>query len=630
MGHDPGAVQRAFEQAEKVSPPDAEGGQEGENQSPLDVPYRGEGGTPISDDDDGPDLVDDGGPRGSRLPPGFPVQPLGMASGKFHFLTARGEKAELSAGAMNNRANLVALVAGAADPIDQLAAIGRPESKRDQGFCVSAAADRLMEACSDLPLFDDAMEIRHFGTWRGSNGHPIVHLGERLITGPDEPKTGRMVGKALYPAVPSRASPANEICSADDVDWLRKRIQDYWNWGGEHDADIVIGFVGQAALGHYPDWRTHLYIKGKHGNGKSTLLKIISLMLGGMSGGVKNSTSAAAIRQATNRMAYCRIFDEAEQEEGQGIDDVIALFRLMSGSEGAEVERGTSDHSGVRFQLYGAGLFAGIIPSGMGPRDVSRFVMLSLNQRETDGDPLDAAMRLQDLHRDAEGLGASIWARMLSLAPVRWDQTFRLYSGMVQGLGGTSRTGDTIGAILAGWDLMLFDAPLVCPQSGEQRRDRLERAQEIAQPLIDMTQEAEERGEGERFLDTLFGTYINKDHGGAVTAAELIEMLQQDADLTHNNKLLGRLGARVLDGDRGQRELFIINGTDPQLNRAMAGTRWRKGGHTAALDTMPEVKKAKNPVRVAGRAMRGRIIPARFLPGFEDEAPEGGDYDHAL
>lgn len=627
MGQDIGAVRRAFDQAEQVGPIRQKDASEVQNEPPIDRSSRGESAAP---DHDGPDLIDDGGGGSARLPRSFPVQPLGMAAGKFHFLTARGEKIELTAGAMNNRANLVALVAGAADAIDHLAGIAPPENRRDNGFNVASAADKLMQACSDLPLFDDAMQIRHCGTWRGADGHPIVHLGEQLITAPNEPRIGRMINKALYPAVPARPAPSNEICSQADLEWIRDRIRQFWNWGGESDADVLMGFIGQAVLGQYPDWRAHCWIKGKHGSGKSTLLDVVSSLMGGMSIGVKNSTSAAAMRQTTNRMAVARIFDEAEKTAGGAVEEVIALFRLMSGADGAQVERGTSDHSGVRFELYGAGLLASIIPGGMAPQDQSRFVMLTMGERASDLDPADQALLLDELQSDAKRLGASIWARMLSLAPDRWDRTFRIYNGLVQGIGGVARSGDTIGAILAGWDLMLFDAPLVCPTSGEPLRDRLDLAKAIAQPLIAMTQEAEEESEGERFLRTLFGTYISKDHGGAVTVAELIEALQDSPDLDYNNKLLGRVGARVLGGDQGQRELFVINGHNPLLDRAMAGTRWRGGGHTAALDTMTAVTKSPKPMRVAGRAMRGRIIPARFLPGFRDKAPEGGGYDHAV
>lgn len=602
-------VRNTFRSAEQVT-----------SDAPVDFTTRKKGGDadPDGDDPDGPDLIETDGDLG--LPGGFPVHPLGMAGGKFHFLTARGEMTELSAGAMNNRSNLVALVAGCQDPVGQLERVARPESKRDHGFNVSRAADQLMQACSALPLFDPSMPIRHFGTWRGRSEHPIVHLGESIQAPGDDTRTGRMIAKALYPAVPSRSAPGTEAAQVEDLKWIRDRIQRFWNWAGDSDADYLMGFVGQGVLGQFPSWRTHMYVKGKHGSGKTTATKVVSALLGGMSTGVKNSTSAAAIRQTTNRMAVTRIFDEAEADDSGSIAEVIALFRLMSDAEGAQVERGTSDHAGIRFELYGAGFLASIIPAQMTSADRSRFVILTLGEREVDDDPADQALLLDELQRDAEALGPAIWRRMLDLAPARWDQTFRVYNGLVQGLGARARTGDTIGAILAGWDLMLHDAPLVDPSTGKPDEDRLERAKALAQPLIAQSKEAEEEGEGERCLRTIFAALIHKDHGGVITAQELLERMQDrngEVD-QYDNRLIGRLGLRLLDGKAGDHDMFIANGQNPLLDRALAGTRWRGGGHRAALDTIRGVHPAPSAIRVAGRPVRGLIIPARLLPGGEE------------
>ncbi|CUH66831.1 hypothetical protein TG4357_02666 [Thalassovita gelatinovora] len=611
-------VRRALE-----SPEDIDSGTMGGGDPAADAPFYHE-----ETMDTGPELIegDDGGSH--LLPRGFPVQPLGMAAGKFHFLTSRGEMAELSAHAMNSRANLVALVAGVDDPIGHLATIGPVQNRRDNGFNTAIAADTLMEACCALPLYDPTTPVRHFGTWRGSTDTPVVHLGETLLASKDEKRRGRMIGRALFPAVPSRSGPSDSAAKADEIAWVRDRIQDMWNWASDHDADVLIGCVGQAALGQYPSWRTHTYIKGKHGSGKTTLTKIVSSLLGGMSTGVKNSTSAAAIRQTTNRQAIARVFDEAEADEADANRDVIALFRLMSDAEGAQVERGTSDHQGITFQLYGAGFLSSVIPVAMTPADRSRFVILTIAERDEDDNVTEQALRLDDLQEDARALGPQVWRRMLDLAPDRWDRTFRIYNVLVQGLGARARSGDTIGAVLAGWDLMLFDTPVFDATGDGADMERLERAKIIAQPLIDMSAEAEEEGEGERCLRTLFSGLIQKDHGGVITVAELIERINNgEGDQGQfDNKLLGRLGLRILDGPKSGRDMFIAHGQNPLLDKSFAGSRWRKGGHRAALETISDVRPSPRTVRVAGRSVRGLIVPARFLPGWK-EAPQSDPDD---
>ncbi|MEY8143029.1 hypothetical protein [Falsihalocynthiibacter sp. CO-5D18] len=575
----------------------------------------------------------DGGARAPRrsieeiLPEGFPIIPLGQSAGKFYFLSARGEIISHAAGALGMRSNLVALISGVDDPIWWLGKIAMPGPK-DDGFKSTTAADVLMEAASSLPLFDPSMPMRNFGTWRAETGIPVVHLGETIQCGKNEPRRGRMIGKALYPAVPARAFPSDVKASADDLDWIRERLQRYWSWLGDNDAALIMGWIGQAALGQFPDWRTHMWIKGKQGSGKTTLLAIISDLLGGMSSGVRNSTSAAAVRQTTNRQALARLFDEAETEGGAGqIEEVIKLFRLMSGSEGASVERGTADHAGIRFELHGAGLLASIIPGAMSPQDRSRFVMLSVNEAPKSESPADTAARLNELQVDAKELGPKVWRRMLDLAPHRWDEAFRVYNSLVQRLGARSRSGDTIGAILAGWDLMFFDDPVIDKKTGVANPDRMARAIELAQPLIAVASEAEEEGEGERCLRTLFAGLIHKDHGGVATVNEIIESAMKNGTTEdYQDKLLGRIGLRFLKREKNTHELFIANPANPLLDRVFAGTRWRGGGHRAALETIASVSPSPSPIRVTGRPTRGLIIPSRLLPGFDEPEVEPIDF----
>lgn len=578
------------------------------------------------DDDAGGGFIDDEDEVGGILPPRFPVQPLGQADGKFHFLTARGEKAELTASAMASRSNLVALFAGAPDPMASLAMIGEKKSK-DIGFNAALAADVLMQACSELPLFDPSTSMRHFGTWRGSTEHPVVHLGEEIIVGSGERRRGRRVGDALYPAVPAKPPPAARPALAEDLAHVRDRIRDAWSWGSGHDADAIMGWVGQAVLGQYPSWRTHCYIRGRHGSGKTTLTKLVSDLLGGMSTGVKNGATAASIRQITNRQAIARIFDEAEGDDHGSISDVVALFRLMSGSDGAKVERGTSDHGGVSFELYGAGFLAAIIPAHMTPADRSRFVILAMNERQASDNPAAAAQILANLQADAKALGPEIWRRMITLAPQRWDRTFQVYNGLVQSLGAPSRTGDTVGAILAGWDLMLHDAPLCDPKTGEACQDRLELARKIALPFVAASHEADEESDGARCLRAIFAGLIEKDHGGRITVAELIQKAQRaekDPE-PDDQRMLGRIGVRIQPGPRYQRDMFIANAENPLLSRVLAGSGWIKGGHRAALDTIGDVKPSPKSIRVAGKPARGLIVPAHHLPGYQpSETSEDG------
>ncbi|MBC7157383.1 MAG: ATP-binding protein, partial [Rhodobacteraceae bacterium] len=317
------------------------------------------------------------------VPGDMPVRPLGQHAGVFHFLTARGEVSALSAAQLERRSSLVALFTGDPDPLAWLRLIGPPATPRDDGFSPSAAADWLMARCGELPLFDPATPVRGYGTWRGPHG-PVAHVGEALhhAGGRVEP-AGTIAGGAIWPATHGRAAPAERAADYEDVRDLLDALARCWAWGRDTDPETLVGFVGQALLGEYPHWRTHLYVTGRRGSGKSALLRVLSAMAGGMSAGVKKGSTAAAVRQNSNGQALLRIFDEAEAGSDRGaVEELVALLRLQSDVGGAEVERGTADHSGIRFRLFGAGALGSIIPANMPPQDRSRFVFVTLRQRD--------------------------------------------------------------------------------------------------------------------------------------------------------------------------------------------------------------------------------------------------------
>jgi hypothetical protein len=88
--------------------------------------------------------------------------------------------------------------------------------------------------------------------------------------------------------------------------------------------------------------------------------------------------------------------------------------------------------------------------------------------------------------------------------------------------------------------------------------------------------------------------------------------------------MIGRFGLRVFGEGVGKKKLFVANAENPALNKALGGTRWRGGGHKAALQTIPDVQPYRGTMRVAGRTQRGLVVPARFLPGYESGASDGG------
>ena len=599
----PARIRAAFAAAESVDPMDDTGAS-----PPGDLPP----GRPPE------------APEPCDLPPSFPVVPLGHADGTFHFLTGRGEMMSLSAAALCQRSHLVALFSGAPASSEWLMRIG-PPGPRDIGFSALKASDFLVQACAALPLFDGNIRIRRRGTWRGPGGEPVAHLGDRLLMNGETIAPGCTFGAAVYPAAPAAPAPVAEACDVGDLLSIRDAIAAKWNWETPQDADLLMGFIGQAVLGQFPEWRAHLWLQGRSGAGKSTLIGLISALLGGMSAGVRDEATAAAVRQADRDQAVVHIFDEAEATGEIGnVEKLVALFRLTSGADGARIERGSSGGTTTCFWLYGAALFGSINPGIMRPQDRSRFIMLRLGALPSVSDAVQSATELADLEEAAVYYGPHVWRRMLDQAPKRWDHAVRRYAALVHALGGDRRAAATIGAVLAGWDLLLHEEPLadVLARDGSEGGDRLERARALAQRLLSDVEESAAEDEGARCLRLLMAAAVPRDRGGQTQVAELIQELQGMAappsPTLEEARLLARAGLRVMPGDRGARGLFVANGALPILDRAFAGTPWRAGGHRSALLTLEGARPSPQTVRVGGVKNRGVILGAEHLPEVED------------
>ena len=538
-----------------------------------------------------------------------PIQPIGHCNGTFYLLSGSGELRNISGDKLEVGKGVRELF------------VGRPgwEDFLLENFPARHGWDRrqvglwIMDRCADKGLISEGtLQIRNTGVWRGEDGRPIVHCGDVLFQSGGTTKAGHVTGSVVFPALPPVAPPADTSADIDDARHILESIRSTWCWARATHADLVIGWLGLAYLGGFPDWRPHIALSGPRGSGKSKLLEILSLLLGPMSGKVLNGNSEASIRQSRNGEARALIIDEAEaQADGTRLDAVIGLLRLMCGGEGAHVTRGTSHHQAKSFNLIGTGLLAAILPPPMPPQDQSRFVTISLEKLQIAKGEASAAMALATFTDEARELGKALWRRMLDQAH-RWDTTEQTYKSAAAAMGADPRDAATAAAILAGRDLLLNDTPI--------NEERIEADRPLFDVMLSTSADTDASSEGEQCLRHLFGYQPRLAHGRVASVEELIAFVTSGESATEEDKqALARLGLRVMPAGEG---LWILSGQHPQLDEAFKGTRWIKGTHSSALRQLPGVQAARNPVRVGGSKRRAIELPASFLPC--DEHEEGG------
>lgn len=328
---------------------------------------------------------------------------------------------------------------------------------------------------------------------------------------------------------------------------------------GKDTASALLGFVVSALAGGSLKWRSHLWLTGPRGVGKTTVWKILSEVFAGHAVDVEGRSSAAGIRQHVKASARPVLVDEAEpgtmRWEGQGL---IMLARASS--SGAEQVLGTPDGKGCSFRLNSSFCFASINPPAMNAADATRFHIVRLNRHTGGRLPtfkkgfLDrfGQIILHELIHNHDGLIGSI----------------DIAKGKLKGA--EERLKDTIGTLIG-------SAGFVMPKLLEVEALRFNQSAFEQDDAIDM-------------LNKILGAQIKADLSVsmALTGAE---SLAAEA-----------VGVRVMTNDSGK-WVFVANHNEPLKEKAKI-----QGNYAEVLARLSGAQTSYK-ARVGGRSARGIAIP---------------------
>lgn len=332
------------------------------------------------------------------------------------------------------------------------------------GFKQDDASEALINACGVAGIFDAQGRVRGRGAHKGKNGALIVHYGDKVmvarrgVTGQSKPPEWYDTGlhdRYVYPA----ASPTPRPAPNDDgaigtgaVEQLLGLIST-WNWRrGTLDAMLALGWIAQTAISGALTWRSHLFVTGGRGTGKSSFNGKDGLCDRLLEDGALRTGSAteAAVRQLLRAQTIPVIFDEFEPNafNAHKLAAVLELARVAS--SGGDVHKGSSDHKAAEFVLNSAFQFSAILTPHMEPQDRSRFAVLEL-------EPLPAGAAKLDLENAGLPAIGAVLARRMIDGWARWPATFVAYHDALTARGHNSRSADTFGTLLAAADLALYD-----------------------------------------------------------------------------------------------------------------------------------------------------------------------------
>lgn len=424
------------------------------------------------------DMAPDTGRQGEDdydpFPPGCAVRPLGIGQGQIcYYLDALGQLVELKP-RDHGKNNIIALFGPALSWLEaSYAQWSKPVREQIDGKWVIVAESKIIgfdQAKASAALIVQCVRrgiFNPFGRLRGLGAHKpdkggglIMHFGDVLLVTVPNAKGGikdwKYVQAGLhegyvYQAAEPIQRPWHETCNTKAAEKLLALLQT-WRFKRELiDARFALGALALGPVGGASPWRSHIYITGGAGTGKSSLNGKDGLIHKVFGKGVFRTanTSGAGLRQTLRNSTVPVMIDEFEATKNNDrVQEVIELARISSSAD--EITRGSSDHTAQSFTLQSSFWFSSIKIPPMTPADRSRFAILEL-------DPIPAGTPPLDLSKyDLEGMGRALTRRMVDGWERFWPTKLKFHEAL--GLAGhSSRACDQFATLLAAADVVLED-----------------------------------------------------------------------------------------------------------------------------------------------------------------------------
>lgn len=490
------------------------------------------------------------------------------------------------------------------------------------GFAQDDASEALIGACGFAGIFDAQGRVRGRGAHKGRNGALIVHFGDKVmvtrrgVTGHAAPAdwhdTG-LIERHVYPAASPTPRPAHEPVDAGAVEQLMGLIST-WNWRrGALDATLALGWIAQCALSGGLVWRSHLFVTGGRGTGKSSFNGkdgLCDRLLGDGALRTGNATEAA-VRQMLRAQTIPVIFDEFEPNafNAHKLAAVLELARVAS--SGGDVHKGSSDHKAAEFVLNSCFQFSAILTPHMEPQDRSRFAVLEL-------EPLPPGTPKLDLEgAGLPAIGAALARRMLD-GWHRWPATFLAYHDALTGSGHSARSADTFGTLLAAADLALYDRldvdaldewALACsPGKLAEIADAPEDHSACLNHLTTSTLQAR-GGDLRETIGTWIARAVGHDHGAQAGARE---KLGEIGLKLVNARRTSAGGWGAVDHLAGQPCYVAVAQSHRSLAELWGATKWQAGGWSQTLARAPAAMRGVK-AKFARQSLTAVLVPIELV-----------------
>lgn len=442
------------------------------------------------------------------------------------------------------------------------------ETKQGIKLNLTAIETALITYCQNMGRFD--MDKKRLIGAYNDEDRVVIHLGSKLLSN-GFTKSLDFDSEFIYEAeltkiqVNTDAEPLTEKEARDILSSL-----DTLKFGHELDLRFLIGWYFAAPLSGMWEWRSHLWMIGESGAGKSTVASLMNSLLSNFKKFYNNATEAG-IRSDLKSRTLPVIFDEFEQNVVM-TDAVLQLMRTGSSDSDADITKGTGGGKGaVKYRIRSM-FFALSTMSGLKlMQDNNRFTTITLKKNLNFEEYVKRLMNLEADWR-SKNYSDKFLMRCFKLAKLMRTEWSRFKIAITE-IVKDSRDGDQLATLtVAAWFFYNDNPP-----SDEQ----------LKAFLVGYENYAKDKKTGQTDFESCWQIISSKQIRMELTSIEgkqiyitktigelILHLLDENKDgRIKNNKdvhdVLNRYGIKMLTHNR-----IAISNTHPELEKLFLKTNW--------------------------------------------------------
>lgn len=422
-----------------------------------------------------------------------------------------------------------------------------------ENFNAGKVGTELIGKCYDAGIYSDN-NLRGRGCWM-DNGRVVFHGGDRLLVDGVACEPIAIKSAFIYPKLPKFLELSDVKPLTIDGGRALQKIVHRLRWQNRDalTADIFTGFLATLMIAGALKFRSHGWVTGASGAGKSYLVsEIAARCVGDMAVIPVGTSTEAGIRSQLNSEAFPVLFDEAEGRGPEGEAKrqmIIQMMRISTQDSRGAVLKGSSGHKAHSFRVQSQFLLASIGVGLKEAADLNRCIVMNLDSpmaatkeeqdaRIAEFQTIDAAVKALP-----ENLPAQLLSRMLPLVvPVR-DLADRLSTHFMRMLGTSTikRVGDLLATPLAGMWFLTHDAAPTDdqidqwmarynfrPWEGSAETQQADEVVDLLRHLVDQPVRVEfDHGNGDRTIGSMIAHIAGYDYDRRVSTDECKRVLIQ-------------------------------------------------------------------------------------------------------